>query len=51
MGKDAFDAVEGLVLIDHLKELEESVAEDAVKDSADISIQDVNHLLRLKVPQ
>lgn len=51
MREYALDAVEGLVLIDYLKELQESIAEDTVKDSTNIAIQDVNHLLSLEVPQ
>lgn len=50
MREDAFDAVERLIFIDYLKELGESVAEDAVEDSANVAIENVNHLLRLKVP-
>lgn len=50
MREDAFDAVESLIFIDYLKKLGKSIAENVVKDSANVTIKNVDHLLSLEVP-
>lgn len=51
MREYALDAVESLIFVGYLKKLGESIAEDAVKDSTNVAIKNMNDFLRLKVPQ